>query len=743
MLILLGLTIAGGVLRFIALDRPPLWGDEAATYARIAGTYRELLTVLRDAWFPPLHYQLYWFMSRVIPMDPFGMRLAPAIAGTLMIPAMYFLARQMVAVRESLVVAAFTAFSAYLLAYSRDGKMYMEFWLCVALSTACLLLWARTSRSTAWLAWVAAGVAMVGLHGMGFAVLALHLLFFLTARRTTGLKTVALVIGMLVICSGDAVHYGAFNVVADQIEERGWGASGISWADDRNQGQPTNLIIADSAAAYLFSFLWIQEAQKGNVIEWVSRAMAWALGILLLLMTLGAMPWSRRWVGRRDAVDREPVPSKNELEHGRASRPWHPEGASPGAVGSLLRPTPTHIEPAWRIGLWLSLWIVIPAYVFYCASTDRPVSPRYWIDTIGGLAGGHWWVIACCVISVAALTQVSPLVSRLLGVAIPLAIVWTLIDALVRPAGDAAVPWLERWIDRLTRPVVIGPILAAIAAIWFDRSAETVRGRLAASLKFLLVTGSLLLICFGLYHGIEGYFERRGFVMGRAAETQVAGRQSIWMPRWLAIVWPAVAIAVAILFMHLPTRPLRWAAVCFLLAINLAQFGTRLLADTEAPHGLISADLVSARDSAATRTYVQTGRGGASPGTASIESTAGSYYLQRAVGGPAGPWDIRRNKAWDELNVPRYRGPDRVAADMVARPAITRLIVWTQEPPNSDLFEDDLGPLLGPDWLAAGDRRFHVRAFWNWAEFYQYRRREFVRAEINAEAQGINAEAQR
>jgi uncharacterized membrane protein len=187
-LALVSLTLVGAALRFAFLSRPPLWGDEAATYMRICGTFRQMLDVLRDAWFPPLHYLLYFWISRHIPMDPFGMRLAPAIAGTLMIPAVYFLARQMTSPRVSLVAAAFTCCSAYMLAYSRDAKMYMEFWLACTLATACLMWWTRTGRSTAWLAWIAAGAAMVGLHGMGLAMLAVHLLVFFTSRRVTGLR---------------------------------------------------------------------------------------------------------------------------------------------------------------------------------------------------------------------------------------------------------------------------------------------------------------------------------------------------------------------------------------------------------------------------------------------------------------------------------------------------------------------------------------------------------------------------
>jgi predicted membrane-bound mannosyltransferase len=130
------LTLIGGVLRFINLDQPPLLWDEAATYTRVCGTYQQLIAVLRTDGFVPLHYELYWLMGRLATLTPFVMRLIPAICGTLMIPAIYLLARQVASRRVATVAAALTAFSAFLLVYSRDAKMYMELWLAATLFVA-------------------------------------------------------------------------------------------------------------------------------------------------------------------------------------------------------------------------------------------------------------------------------------------------------------------------------------------------------------------------------------------------------------------------------------------------------------------------------------------------------------------------------------------------------------------------------------------------------------------------------
>ena len=59
------ITLLGAGLRVTHLSQPTIWQDEAMTYGRVVGTYREMLDSLtRDA-FAPLHYELYWCLVRV------------------------------------------------------------------------------------------------------------------------------------------------------------------------------------------------------------------------------------------------------------------------------------------------------------------------------------------------------------------------------------------------------------------------------------------------------------------------------------------------------------------------------------------------------------------------------------------------------------------------------------------------------------------------------------------------------
>ena len=190
------LTILAGVLRFTAIDRPALWGDEAASWRRISGTWQQLTDELRTAGFQPAHYVLTWWIKEGFPLrytrapesaddaqtapprgrrggepltfdgrprdvvvpqsrlvdakldpSPLLMRFIPALCGTLMVPAMYFLAQQLVARRTALLVALFTCCSAYQLGYSRDAKMYAQLWCFATLHVGCLLWWLRAYRA--------------------------------------------------------------------------------------------------------------------------------------------------------------------------------------------------------------------------------------------------------------------------------------------------------------------------------------------------------------------------------------------------------------------------------------------------------------------------------------------------------------------------------------------------------------------------------------------------------------------
>ncbi len=366
-LLLVLVILLGAGLRFFKLDQPAIWGDEALTYSRICGSYQDLIDVLQFDGFVPLHYELYQWIAAGMPtrgkieqeathpnvtalrifapraaksqptsqpatkrvlvgehplvpdgvkMTPAVMRLVPAIAGTLEVAAIYFLAVQIASRRVALTTALIAACSAYLLNYSRDAKMYMHFWLFCTLSVACLLWWLRVRTRLAWLCWVAASLAMCGLHAGGGVVLGVELIIFLSRDRqwwmpgiiflggffaigllggqTTFFKAqfddrwlaagaalvigivvylmqrrrrwgvaIFFVLGMCVILSGVGGYYLNFNRFKQDIDEGDWRRdSRIGWVEEYNRGRDGGDLVGYAATSFLMSWEWTMPQEE-------------------------------------------------------------------------------------------------------------------------------------------------------------------------------------------------------------------------------------------------------------------------------------------------------------------------------------------------------------------------------------------------------------------------------------------------------------------------------------------------
>jgi len=259
---LAGLTLLGGVLRFMALDRPGLWYDEAQTYRRVCGSFAQMMQELRPAGFMPLHYWMEWGLAQILGgaehLTPFWLRLIPAVAGTLMVPAIYWLALQLASRHTALAAAAFAACSAFVNYYSRDAKMYMPLWLMCTLSMASLLAWLRAGKAGWWCAWVATSMAMTGLHAAGLVVLGLEAFAYLVyagwGRRRQLLPAF---LGVVLIGAGPLAYYVGFNRWAARVHESGWtGASGLHWVPFYNAGRTRAELIAYATSAYLTGWEW-------------------------------------------------------------------------------------------------------------------------------------------------------------------------------------------------------------------------------------------------------------------------------------------------------------------------------------------------------------------------------------------------------------------------------------------------------------------------------------------------------
>jgi 4-amino-4-deoxy-L-arabinose transferase-like glycosyltransferase len=801
------ICLLGVVLRFSFTDRPLLWGDDAYTVYRTHDQYQAMLDILQYDGFTPLHYELYWLLGRATgtvdsPIRPDGtptrhatglspriVRLLPAFWGSLMVPGMYVLAVHLVRRRTALVVALVTACSAYLLGYSRDGKMYIMQWCFSAWSAATLFWWFRTGRRIAWLAWVATSLAMASSHMTGMALLPFEALFFLTRSNVNWRQSILFVIGLAVIILPPAGYITQFNRWAQEsVEDFGFEVEGIGWVSYYNEGRTGPELARYATSAYLFSWEWpkVSASSGGSgrdpstdhgVPAWILTVLKSATVAFLLLAAVGMMPWSRRLRGAPEGE--------------RAPQPW------------------------WRVAFWLGAWLLVPGYFTYCRSVPDFASPKDWWQALGGLLAGSNWVdpktgeisvgFWCALLGlaaiVAALVFVFPRFRRGMVWGVPLVAGVALVVAMLRygapstrPVGlegwvSAAFRPLLAWADWMSEPVVFTALAVLLPGLVLYYCGHSLRERVLRVAQFALLAGALIGSCWLVYRVVQDKFDkevaqvlepasatngakaaevfaRHGESAREAARERVSARvwQSIFMPRYIGFVWIAFSMALCALLMRLPTRGLRFAAVTLLVGINLAQFSGRIFAGTEPPLDQVAREIWAhdtehnRKADASTVVFVDDGAvgGPGHPGYGTLNGQQGKYYLGLARGYWFHPTQWKRVDASDEFTIhfidgagggggggrrggssgPRgasagtYGGFASIAAMARRSPEVKRIIVWDKFfnatlPANDE--PDALERSLGAGWRRVSVQDHVIRFHWTWAELYVYRRSEYVR----------------
>lgn len=136
------ITLAGLLLRLVWINRWPLWSDEALTLIIAQWPLKALFLAPVDPT-PGLYYALH----KVLLGPTVGTTAARSLsvfAGTLLIPATYFVARQ--ARIPALLAAALVAVSFPLIDYSQEARAYSLLVLLVVLSAGFFIWWGRNRR---------------------------------------------------------------------------------------------------------------------------------------------------------------------------------------------------------------------------------------------------------------------------------------------------------------------------------------------------------------------------------------------------------------------------------------------------------------------------------------------------------------------------------------------------------------------------------------------------------------------
>ena len=139
--LVVGLSVLAAVLRFSTLGGQSLWYDETVTASLVRLPFDEFLRALPDSeTAPPLYYVLAWIWARVFGSSDLALRSFSAVIGTLVVPAAFLAARELVSRRTGTLVALFATVSPLLVWYSQEARAYS---LLVLLSTLSVYGFAR------------------------------------------------------------------------------------------------------------------------------------------------------------------------------------------------------------------------------------------------------------------------------------------------------------------------------------------------------------------------------------------------------------------------------------------------------------------------------------------------------------------------------------------------------------------------------------------------------------------------
>jgi uncharacterized membrane protein len=175
--VLAAVVLVGLALR-LAVPRG-IWLDEAISIhqARLS-----LHDMFRALYFgdrqPPLYDLVLWLTIRAFGHGEFAVRLPTLVAGTLVIPVLYELGRELYDRRTGLVAAGFAAISPLLVWYSQEVRMYTFVALFGLLALLTQLRVIRNGTMVNWAAYILATAALLWSHYFGVLLIAVQQLIF-------------------------------------------------------------------------------------------------------------------------------------------------------------------------------------------------------------------------------------------------------------------------------------------------------------------------------------------------------------------------------------------------------------------------------------------------------------------------------------------------------------------------------------------------------------------------------------
>ncbi len=140
LLLLMTITLLGGLIRFININYASLWSDElySALLANPHNSWYEVLYWQR-AYQPPLYALILWAWIKVFAYNEFYIRLLTVLAGTACITISGFLGKKIKDEKLGIILAILVAFNPVQIYYSLEARFYAFIYLFAAISL--LIYW--------------------------------------------------------------------------------------------------------------------------------------------------------------------------------------------------------------------------------------------------------------------------------------------------------------------------------------------------------------------------------------------------------------------------------------------------------------------------------------------------------------------------------------------------------------------------------------------------------------------------
>lgn len=289
----LALTAVGLILRLLA--GRSFWLDEATSVTQARMPFSAMLTSLRTSDVqPPLHDVLLWVINRVVGDSETAMRSPSLLAGTALIPLLYWIGRDLWDRRTGLIAAGLIAVAPFVVWYSQEARMYAVFML-----VANLALWAQVrilrdpedaedrwrwrwwllySLSTAAMAWTQYFGALVALAQQGVFVVAI--VARPGDRRTLIIPWLASMV-VIAACVAPLLPFVMHQYQVNQASGKGFGATPSQTGTDLEAGHTKPTVYA--ALTNLIWGLWGYH----STVTMAALTALWPVGILLTLALLG------------------------------------------------------------------------------------------------------------------------------------------------------------------------------------------------------------------------------------------------------------------------------------------------------------------------------------------------------------------------------------------------------------------------------------------------------------------------